>query len=222
MMILEDIAHQFCFQGDYLQAEPTGQGHINDTFAVTFKQKDGEVRRYILQKINRTVFKNPEGLMRNIEQVTIYLRRNIERVGGNPDRETLTLVPTIDETAYFRDPEGDYWRGYLFIEGACTYEIAQSQNQIYQAAQAFGRFLCLLADFPVTLLEETIPGFHDTPMRFKAFSEAVQHDPANRAQSVSEEIRFIEQHEADTHLIAGFLEKGQNSPQGDTQRYQIQ
>ena len=70
----KNIAGKFNYLGEFLKAEPYGFGHINDTFVVWFKKPDGIIHRYILQRINHKVFKDPVNLMKNIESVTLFLR----------------------------------------------------------------------------------------------------------------------------------------------------
>lgn len=205
---MEGIIAQFDLPGALVDATPYGTGHINDTLALRLRQGDGTERRFILQRINQYVFRKPLEVMENIERVTAHLRTKIAAAGGDPDRETLTLVPTRGGSTYTCDAQGDVWRIYLFIDGTRTYETPESQAQIYQTAWAFGDFQRLLDDFPAGLLHETIPGFHYTPKRFAAFQEAAARDAVGRAADVAAEIRFLEQREADTRVLTGKLEAG--------------
>lgn len=116
----QEIVRQFRFEGDFSLANPYGEGHINDTYLAVFKQH-GSSQRYILQQISNNVFLEPEGLMSNIEAVTSHLSQKIETLGGDPRRETLTLIPTVDGNSYLRTAEGNYWRGYLFINDVRTF-----------------------------------------------------------------------------------------------------
>jgi len=205
---LRDVVGRFCISGSLVHAEPFGHGHINDTYAVSFSQADGSTYQYILQRINRFVFKDPVALMENIEQVTRHLRAKIQAVSGNPQRETLNLVKTLAGSYYTQDSAGEFWRAFLLIEGARTYEKIETQQQTYQAAWAFGNFQRQLADFPAIQLHETIPNFHNTPQRFQNFIETVQRDAHNRAASVRDEIRFLETHETQTHILVDLASKG--------------
>ena len=190
---LAEIAGRFCFHGDLFRAEPLRSGHINDSYALWFRAPDGELRRYLLQRINRRVFHAPEQLMENIEAITAHLRSQVLTAGGDPDREALTLVRTGDGGILYRTPGGDCWRAALFIEGARTYEIAASLDQVYSAGRAFGKFQRMVSDFPADRLHETIPDFHHTPKRFAALRHAVRRDPLNRARYARAEIEFAEQ-----------------------------
>jgi hypothetical protein len=204
----QDIVSQFRFEGDFSSANPYGGGHINDTYIGEFKS-NGSTQRYILQRINHQVFLNPEGLMRNIEAVTTHLSQKIKSMGGDPQRETLTLIPTLNEDFYLHNAEGEYWRGYLFINSARTYDYVENLDHVYSAAKAFGNFQNLLSDYPSDRLVETIPDFHNTKKRFETFVEAVEKDEMNRAASSRPEIEFVMRRVEDTSVLVDLLERGE-------------
>ena len=106
----------------------------------------------------------------------------------------LTLVPTHDGNSFHCDGDGNFWRGYVFIENARTYDAVQSPKQAFEAASAFGRFQKLLSDLPAPRLHETIPDFHNTPKRFAALERAIQNDVPNRAKLAKAEIEFAIKH----------------------------
>lgn len=197
----------FQFQGACVECIPYGSGHINDTFRVTFQHK-GETKRYILQRMNNQIFLNPEELMENVVGVTSWLRKKIVENGGEPERETLNLVPAKDGKAFYKDSEGEYWRVYLFIEGAKTYDLVENQEDFYQSAVAFGRFQGLLADYPAETLHETIQDFHNTVKRLDTFKKAVEADGCGRAAQVQEEIQFVLDREALAHKLCDMQAEG--------------
>jgi len=140
--------------------------------------------RFILQRINTGIFRNPIALMENIQRVTSHLAA---KSAAEPEsaRRVLTLIPARDGHALHVDAEAGYWRAYRFIEGAHTYDAVESAQQAYQAARAFGRFQQLLVDLPAPLLHSTIPDFHNTPRRFAAFEQALAADAVGRAIHVA-------------------------------------
>ena len=146
--------------------------------------------------------------MRNIKAVTLHLRQKIVEAGGDPKRETLNLIPTTKGGDFFKSAEGDYWRAYVFIENARTYEIVEDLNHVYCAAQAFGKFQSLMSDFPPDLLTETIPGFHNTPKRYTTFIDAVEKDTQNLAASSQAEIKFVTQRAEATSRLLDLFEEG--------------
>ncbi len=186
------IAAQFDVAGTCVAAHPFGHGHINDSFAVSFDQ-DGAPVRYLLQRINRRIFTNPDAAIENIARVTAHLARK-----GEP---TLTLVKTRPGTFLYRDEQGNAWRLYQFLEGTVSFDVARDPAQAAEAARAFGRFQFLLADLPGPRLHETIPAFHDTPARFRALQEAIAADPLHRASVARPEIDFVLKRETVAHVL---------------------
>ena len=198
---LQTIAEQFQLPGQFITAQPYGNGHINDTFRVTCQAED-TLKYYILQRINHLVFKNPVALMDNVERVTAHLRHKLTELKTvDSTRRTLTLIPTKAGSVYYQDDGGNFWRIYLFIDKTRSYDITETPGQAYEVAWAFGQFQQSLVDLPGPRLAETIPNFHHTPQRFAVFQEAVDQDLCNRAQSAQAEISFAQKHES----IAGIL-----------------
>ncbi len=204
---IEEAIPAFAFLGDYLSCRPYGSGHINDTFLIRFRKPDGTVQPYILQRINHDIF-CPEELMENVLLVTSFLRQKILSLGGDPERETLCILPTKQGAPFYRDSIGCYWRGYRFIEDARTYDQVERPEQFYQSAVAFGRFQFLLADFPAEKLHEVIPFFHHTRSRFEALQHAVEEDRLDRAKLVKREIAFAYERETETRILVDLLESG--------------
>lgn len=201
-------AEAFAVKGQIKSCEPYGSGHINRTFLLICEE-GGQSYRYILQQMNREVFKDIPGLMQNVKGVTTFLRRQIINDHGDPDRETLNLVPTKDGQDYYLDRFGDFWRVYLFITGATCYDLVAKPEDFYQSGKAFGRFQRLLADFPADRLTETIPHFHDTPARFAVFQKAVEEDPMGRVGQVGAEIRSIREREKEMGLALELQKRGE-------------
>jgi hypothetical protein len=201
------IARNFEIQGEPLSASPYGNGHINDTYCVSFKQASREVR-YIFQRINHLVFKDPVALMENVRRVTEHLA---QKVAGEPDaiRHALKLIPARDGSSFICDEAGNVWRAYIFIERARTYEVAKSPAQASEAAKAFGRFQKMLVDLPRPRLHDTVPDFHYTPKRFAALETAVQRDAVNRAKLAKLEIEFAMKRKPITGILleAGLPER---------------
>lgn len=199
----------FKLKGMVMSAVPYGSGHINDTFLMTLRKDDGSEGRVIMQRMNDDIFTSPEELMENILNVTSYLREVIIQNGGDPERETLNVIRTKDDKPYFIDSEGDYWRCYVFIEDAKTYDKVETPEDFYQSAVAFGNFQRLLADYPAESLHETIKGFHDTKARFEVFKKVVEEDVCGRAADVQEEIKFYLDHEDLANVFGDMLAKGE-------------
>lgn len=198
----------FKLSGQILDIVPHGQGHINQTYLVSLAGNEGQVRRYILQSVNTHVFPNPEALMENIGRVTTHLHQAICKEGGNPDRESLTLIQARDGRTWYRDPDHDFWRVFLFIEDAVSLQQIDNLDQLKNAARAFGRFQLLLQDFPAGLLHETIADFHHTPRRLAALKAAVGQDPAGRVSEVAADLEFVWRREPEVALLLDAQARG--------------
>lgn len=206
---IDEIINKFEFGGDFLSIEPFGCGHINSTYAIYFKFINKRPIRYILQKINTSIFKNPHELMENINSVTTHLKNKTIEAGGNPEQETITVVKTKDNELLYKDSEGNHWRAYIFIEDATCYQTVERPILFYNAAKAFGKFQRLLSDFPANKLFEVIPNFHNTTNRYKDFITAVEQNISGRADSVQAEIQFVKDRENDCNVFVNLIEKGE-------------
>jgi hypothetical protein len=163
----DDVICGFKLYGSYLESRPYGGGHINDTLVAAFSQAGTRIR-YIFQRINQSVFKDPVKLMENISRVTEEQHRQLVDAGV-PDvsRRALRVIPAKDGRPFLQDSQGGYWRCYLFIEGARSYDVIENPHQAYEAAKAFGAFQELVTHLPGPRLNETIPDFHNTRSRFE-------------------------------------------------------
>ena len=174
-------AEAFELPGPADSVERYGSGHINDTFLVTCRTPGGEAR-VVLQRVNGTVFPEPEKVQQNVARVTAHLARRLEEEGfGDRDRRVLTFLPARDGPGWHVDAEGSLWRAYRFVGGARSHDVAAGPFEARAAARAFATFARLLDDLPAPRLHETIPAFHDTRRRLERLEEAVRRDPRGRA-----------------------------------------
>jgi len=193
------IIAAFTLDGSCVNCREIGNGHINSTFKVTTDAG----KEYVLQHINKNVFKNPQKLMENVCAVTEFVRSHSE-----DPRAALHFLPTHTGEFYHRDQEGEYWRMYDFV-GGFTMDLPESDVDFYQSALAFGRFQELLSDFPADSLYETIPNFHNTPDRFRQFKEAVRRDAAGRCAAVQADIDAVLELEEIGSVLQNKLDAGE-------------
>ncbi|HBV82138.1 MAG: aminoglycoside phosphotransferase family protein [Lachnospiraceae bacterium] len=202
------IAAFFADNSNLIEKCPYGNGHINDTFLLRYKTPENIEKKYILQRMNHNIFKNPQQLMENVVHITEYLRQTILSQGGDPDRETLNVWKTLDGANWYQDSNKNYWRVFPFIENSICLEKVESEKDFYDSAVAFGNFQKMLADFPVQTLHETIPNFHNTVSRFQDFKKAIQEADKNRATLAKAEIAFALDREQDASILTDLLAKG--------------
>ena len=197
----------FDFPGSLVDFRPFGNGHINDTYMVRFRYK-GRTRKYILQRVNGEVFKQPEQVMSNMIGVTSYLREKIIERGGDPERETINVIKTKDGKGYYVDGYGDFWRALIFITDAVSLELPEDDNDFFQSAVAFGSFQQQLGEYPAEKLYETIPNFHNTPVRYDNFIKSVERNASGRAENATAEIEFVKARKNFTTVLEDANKKG--------------
>lgn len=201
------ICSKFALYGDFLVAVPFGGGHVNDTFQLTFDQ--GGVRlHYVLQRINRNVFRKPEQVMENMDRVTRHLLAKIHAEKVETRKRTIRLLRTFANQPCVTDERGDVWRAYIFVENARAYDVLETPEQAFKVAQAFGEFQCNLVDLPGPRLHETIPDFHNTPKRLEALRQAIRRDPVGRERRVRREIDFIMKRADETERLLRLQAEG--------------
>ncbi|MGL4398679.1 MAG: phosphotransferase enzyme family protein [Luteolibacter sp.] len=205
---LRAISALFQMRADFVEARSFGSGHINDTYCASYDQAGVRIR-YIHQRLNHHVFKNPVQVMENVARVTHHALAKL-LAEGHPEahRRTLTCIPALDGRPYAFDAQENLWRTYPFIERARGYDEIECDEQAYQAAKAFGAFQKLTADLPGGRLHETIPDFHHTPKRLEALEAAIRHDTADRAATVGAEIAFARARAADCARITDLIASG--------------
>ncbi|MEG2137139.1 MAG: aminoglycoside phosphotransferase family protein [Oscillospiraceae bacterium] len=188
---LHEALNAFEFGAELVGAVRFGKGHINDTFVVHTQPPEDDCRRFILQRVSAAAFHHPDQLMANMVGVTTYLKKIILERGGDPERETLTFMPTKTGESFFTDSEGRAWRCTPFIENTVCIQSAENPALYAASARAFGRFQKLLAGYPADTLYETIEKFHDTENRLKLFKKALELDVMGRAKEVKAEADFV-------------------------------
>lgn len=205
---IEKISEAFSLQGEFTGYEKINNGHINSTYTLFFEENE-KVKKYVLQKINTGIFKNPDGLMSNIVSVTSHIRKKYDEMNITlADRRTLTFLPCADGKYYYIDKDNNCWRVYVFIDDVYTCNTIDSAEVFCNAGVAFGEFQNILADFDGSSLFETIENFHNTASRFNDLKKAISDNLAGRLDSVKEEIEFALQREADTHVLVDMIAEG--------------
>ena len=206
-IILDEVLNAYDYPATLVGAVRYGQGHINDTFCVICQPQEGDAIRYILQGLSLAAFPHPDELMENFIGITSYLREKVIAAGGDPLRETLSLVQTRDGKDYYTDSNGKVWRLTPFIENTDCFQSATPE--LFEAsARAFGRFQYMLQGYPAETLHEAIVNFHNTEDRFAKFEAALAADKLDRAKDIADEIKFVMDRKADCSVALQALRDG--------------
>jgi hypothetical protein len=207
-MLVAAIGNQFAVEGEFVLGEEIDSGHINSTYRATYRQKNGGEQRYIIQAINRNVFKDPHAVMKNVEKVTRHINSRVLRLKQDLGGQTLNLFPARAGGSWIEDQHGAVWRCYNHIEGCVTYDVVENTRQAYQAARAFGSFQDLVSDMDASSIIDTIPDFHHTRKRYARLLEVAATDPVGRLDTVRAEFDFITSREPLTGLLLDLVDAG--------------
>lgn len=183
-----------------LKVKPITNGLINATFEIDSIFKESPCK-FILQKINIQVFKNPEAVQSNIELVSKYLKTNLY------PNKILEIVPTLKGKLY-ENSAGDIWRMFQYVPNSFTMNVSEDEKQIYKVAYFFGDFYKAIQGVGSENLKPVLPGFLDFSQRMNLFSEAVQKADKERLQEAAELLKDV------TALVAlpkQFIEWQQNN-----------
>ena len=166
-LIPEIIGHYGLVFQDY-QIAAVGSGYIHHTFKLSGK------KNFILQRVNKNVFKQPEIIASNLRAASDFLKRNF------PDYLFLSAVPTTKGEEMVYDTEGYPWRLFPYFENSMTIDKVSSEEEAYSAAAEFGRLTKYLDAIDTNLFKPTIDRFHDLSWRYEQFKESVSNASQER------------------------------------------
>ena len=197
---IKEVCAKFGICGEYRSYEVVNSGHINSTYRVYFL-RDGELKDYILQRVNTYVFSDPVSVMENISSITEFIRAKIKQKQASAKRNVLHYSKTEDGQYYVFTEDGGFWRCCRYIDDSVCFEQTDNLTVIEESGMAFGEFQLYLADYPVEKLSIVIPHFHNTIRRYDAFREAISKDEAGRAAELGEDIEgYLALEEISTRL----------------------
>lgn len=174
---LQELLGCFVIEKQAFSCQPLNIGLINDTFLVCNEEKP----LYILQRINHTVFPNVSGLMHNVSGALEALTAT--------DYSEIKLLETTDG-AYFTKATSGYWRLMSFIADSTTYNTTGEEEIAFEAGRVIGKFHLLLENQDPLEYTDTIPRFHDLPLREQQFKDALASADASKLEIAKDAISF--------------------------------
>jgi len=194
---LNDIADQFKPGGNVIQVKEFGNGNINDTYIVTM-DTPGQ-NKFVLQRINTHVFKQPQLIMQNMRAFTEHVHRRVQVEGWA--WETPLVIPTHAGRDFFIDTEGNFWRAISFIDNAQSHDTIKDLQHAREAGHALGMFQNLISDMPIGALADTLVGFHITPRYLKQFDIAHSQNGTHNSPEVRHCLKFVEERRAFASIL---------------------
>jgi len=188
-----EVARSFQIEGAVEACSELGNGLIHRSYRIGTRTRDNRERAYVLQRINTQVFRDPEGLMRNVECVLAHLASAWSEEDDTSWRR-LELVPTASGGLAWCWDEGMPWRMYRLIDGARSLTSIDTPLQAEETGRAFGRFLRGIERLPVTALKVVLPGYGNTEGYYVDVHEVAAEDPRKRRAAAQ-------------HILDGFVRR---------------
>ena len=198
------IIENFDIKGDIFNIDVINSGIINNTYVISVND-NGKIVKYLLQKVNTRAFKEPFKLMKNIENVTKYIKDN-----DKDSKEVISVIKTKDNSPLYVDEDlfshKEYYRIYNYIDDTISYDVSKNNMVVFNAGKAFGHFGKVLRNYPIDMLEDTIENFHNTKKRYENFIESCRLDSVSRCKAAKEEIDEIVKRKDVCSSITGLLD----------------
>lgn len=189
---IASVLKKFGVSFDTFRVETFHSGNINSTHRVDIRHR-GKSDSFVLQRINTYVFRDPIGIMENIDKVTGHIREKLIAEGTDPEGRVLDFLKREDGANYYFEDDANFWRVYRYIDNTVTYDQAGDRDVLRNAGHSFGLFQKQLCDFPMDELKDTLPDFHNTPVRMKRFFDACEKDPLGRRCEIEKEIAILKE-----------------------------
>ncbi|WP_161944678.1 phosphotransferase enzyme family protein [Sedimentisphaera salicampi] len=203
---IKEAFEAFDIRGEFDCAKRCGNGNINNTYHITARE-EGVLHNYIFQRINTSVFTEPDKLMHNLVRVVNHHRGALAKCGVEDlHKRVLTVFTTRRGDYFYTDSSGNCWRCHLFIDGK-THESLDDPEKLFNVAYAYGSFISHMEDFEEDL-HETIPNFHDGRWRLRQLEQASREDRAGRLASVQDWVDFIFENSSDLISLQEKIDSG--------------
>jgi thiamine kinase-like enzyme len=175
--LIPEIISHFGLAGNDYTIDRIGSGYIHHTFKLTGK------RSYILQRVNKNVFKEPEIIASNLRVASDYLKRQ------QPNYLFLTGIKTLEGKEMTYDIEGFPWRLFPYFENTFTVDKVVSEREAFSAAAEFARLTRYLDGVDTSLFKASIEKFHDLSLRFEQFECSLKQAAPDRLSEAEDVIQ---------------------------------
>lgn len=182
-MEIKDIVTQFIDTENY-SIYPITDGLINTTYLLEDKDRK---KKFILQKINQNVFKQPENIINNHLMVNDLLRSN------NYQFQIIEPIPSLTHKLLIKDTDNQPWRMLSFVENSTTFLTAPSLQTAFEAAKTFSYFLAIVNTQKLPAIEETLPDFLNFEKRITDYKNSLKNAAPHLKENAKTEIEITNQ-----------------------------
>ncbi|WP_426479268.1 phosphotransferase enzyme family protein [Chryseobacterium sp. CBSDS_008] len=182
-MALNDIVTEFINTENY-ELTPITDGLINTTYLLEDKDQG---KKFILQKINYHVFKQPEVIINNHLMINELLRSN------NYQFQIIEPIPSLANKLLVKDKDNQPWRMLSFIENSVTFLTVPSLQTAFEAARTFSYFLATVNTEKLPAIEDSLPNFLDFEKRIADYKDALKNAAPHVRENAKAEIEITNQ-----------------------------
>jgi thiamine kinase-like enzyme len=194
---LQLICNQFKIQSGVQSIKTLESGHINDTYLITLNTNED----YVLQKLNSTVFKDIESIMANKVAVSQHIKQL------KSPYKSVSFVMTKTSKYYYKDDTNNYWNMMGYISNSVTYDVANNSKTVFEAGKLYGDFMTQTATLSSGVIKETLPNFHNVPLRFAQFEQALKNAENINIVNAKEAIDFAKKNKDEMCELAALKAK---------------
>ena len=211
-MNLSILASKFNVKGRLVTLVPFGNGNINDTFLAVYRNTFTETQ-VVLQRVNKSVFPQPEAIMANMHAITLHCHEKLEADAATGRDDRVWQMPRIIKTKqgedFTLDEKGEVWRMITRILSAHAFESAQSPEHALECGAALGHFHYLVSDMDTALIVDPLPGFHITSGYLAHYDETLNDPHARDILEASMEAKRLARYIEERRDFAVSLEKAE-------------
>lgn len=184
-------AGRFALPAPVETVEPFGKGLINDTFLATAGGS-----KYILQRVNGSVFPQPDRIMSNLALLQAHLASRTRSGFRLPH-----LIRARDGRPCARGEDGEVWRLMEFLADSETLQRIEKRAQAREVGRILGRFHALVGDLDPARLAVTLPGFHVTPLCYEHLMQILDRGSGKHPNGILQAIAFATARRASTAVL---------------------
>jgi len=203
---LKKVFKKFKASNHIVSYTELASGHINDTYLI----KTDDKYDFVLQRINKGVFKDVPGLILNKVNISRHLQQKMMHLPENERlRRVLSFVNSSEGSPYIIDQKGDYWNLMVYIDQSKTFETVHDAEVAYEGGKLFGEFLKLTSDFDADKLTVVIPQFHDMSFRYAQFEEAFRNASTERLEKTKIYTDLVGHLREEMHILQHLKDSGE-------------
>jgi thiamine kinase-like enzyme len=182
-MEINAIVAEFITTDNY-NLTPITDGLINTTYLLEDKDQS---RKFILQKINNHVFKQPEVIVNNHLLINEILRSNDYHF------QIIEPVRSLANKLLVEDINGEPWRMLSFVENSVTFLTAPSLQTAFDAAKTFSYFLNTVNTEKLPAIEDSLPNFLNFEKRVADYKDSLKNAALHLRENAKAEIEITNQ-----------------------------